>query len=121
LDALAFFATLKVDQVALGAIVTFGVVSILRGWIVPKQVVTDLIARFNAQIASLIEERNNLREANAALTEANRILLDNQTKLVNSGDTTNRLIDTLRENSDRLANRNYGAGDSRREIESTPL
>lgn len=119
MDVLTYIATIRPDQVALGALVSLMVVSILRGWIVPRQVLTDRVADKQSQIDGLIVERDALRAAGEIKDKTVQVLLENQTKLVNSGDTTNRLIDTLRENSERIARSHQPSGDAQRQIEGS--
>ena len=96
MDVLAFLAQPGTNQVALGALVTLMVVSLLRGWVVPRAVMVDRIADKDAQILLLTSERDTLREAYAKSEEGRAELTRQNSALVEGGETTNRLIETLR-------------------------
>ena len=98
MDALAFFSTLRVDQVALGAIVTFGVIGLLRGWVVPRSVLVDRMADKDAQITSLSKERDDWRGAYDKSELSRQELVRQNTDLIEAGQTTNRLMESLRTN-----------------------
>jgi len=90
------WGTLQPNQVALGAIVTFSVLSILRGWIVPRKVLEERMADKQRMVDQAIMERDTWRAAHnergaevAELTRQNGRLIDGM-------ETTEALIDALR-------------------------
>lgn len=104
----AFFQTLPTDQIALGALVTIMVISILRGWVVPRSVLIDRMADKDARIAALEKERDDWHTAHD-VSEAGRAELKSQNgDLIRSAEIPNRFMESAREWFDR---------DSRREIE----
>jgi hypothetical protein len=98
MDVLTFFSALRVDQVALGAIVTFGVVGLLRGWVVPRAVMADRIADKDAQIALLAKERDDWHGAYDKGELSRQELVRQNSDLIEAGQTTNRLMESLRTN-----------------------
>lgn len=98
MDALTFFNTLPLDQVALGAIVTFGVIGLLRGWVVPRSVLVDRMADKDAQIADLVQERNDWKAAHEKSELSRQELVAQNSDLIDAGQTTNRLMESLRAN-----------------------
>lgn len=101
MDALTFFNTLPLDQVALGAIVTFGVIGLLRGWVVPRSVLVDRMADKDAQIAALAQERDDWKAAHEKSELSRQELSQQNSALIEAGQTTNRLIESLRLNLER--------------------
>lgn len=98
MDLLTFFNTLRVDQVALGAIVTFGVIGLLRGWVVPRAVLVDRVADKQAQIDALIVERDDWKAAYNQGELSRQELVRQNSDLIEAGQTTNRLMESLRTN-----------------------
>lgn len=98
MDVLAFFNTLPVNQVALGAIVTFMVVSLLRGWVVPRSVLLDRMTDKDAQIAVLAKERDDWKSAYNQGELSRQELVRQNSDLIEAGQTTNRLMESLRTN-----------------------
>lgn len=98
MDVLAFFSTLRVDQVALGAIVTFMVIGLLRGWVVPRSVLVDRMADKDAQIAVLAKERDDWKSAYNQGELSRQELVRQNSDLIEAGQTTNRLMESLRAN-----------------------
>jgi hypothetical protein len=97
-DVLTLFTQLRPDQVALGAIVTFMVLSLIRGWVVPRSVLVDRISDKDGQILALKEERETWRRAYHQ-AEASRLELTHQNgELIESASATNKLIEALRQN-----------------------
>jgi hypothetical protein len=85
------------DQISLGAIVAFGIISIIRGWIVPRQVHLDRIADKDNAIAAITKDRDNYFTAWNTLRDA-AVEKDHQiTKLLTAGEATVRLVDTLQQ------------------------
>lgn len=97
----AFFASLPTDQIALGALVTFMVVGLLRGWVVPRSVLVDRIGDKDKQIAILEKERDAWHKAHD-VSEAGRAELKQQnTNLIKSAEISNRFMDSARDWFDR--------------------
>lgn len=68
----------------LGAITLVGitVLAILRGYLVPRQTLTDRIADKDARIAELVTERDTWRQAHAVSEEARREAQDQAAELL---------------------------------------
>lgn len=88
-DVAAILGVLPVGDIAWGTIVSFGILSIIRGWLVPRRVHEDRIADKDDQI-------QHLRTALGKSEEANAMLLKQNGELIDSGETTDRLIEALR-------------------------
>ncbi|WNN95018.1 hypothetical protein SEA_MAGRITTE_41 [Microbacterium phage Magritte] len=107
---LAFFQSLPTDQIALGALVTFMVISLLRGWVVPRSVLIDRMADKDAQIAALVKERDDWHTAHD-VSEAGRSELKTQNgELLKSADISNRFMETMRNRFDRETQREIEGG-----------
>ena len=92
----AFFQALPGDQIALGALVTFMVFSLLRGWVVPRSVLVDRMADKDAQIAALVKERDDWHTAHD-VSEAGRAELKTQNgELIRSAEISNRFMESAR-------------------------
>lgn len=96
MDALTFLSKIHADQISLAALVTFGIISIIRGWIVPRQVVLDRIADKDKAIATLTSERDNYKSAWEVARDANFESIAQIGKMVTAGEATTRLIDAMR-------------------------
>lgn len=92
----AFFTSLPTDQIALGALVTFMVVSLLRGWVVPRSVLVDRIADKDKQIAELVKERDDWKDAFHTSEVARGELISQNDALISGAETTNRLMESMR-------------------------
>ena len=92
----AFFASLPTDQIALGALVTFMVFSLLRGWVVPRSVLVDRIADKDKQIAELVKERDDWKKAHDVSEEGRALLKEQNGALISGAETTNRLMESMR-------------------------
>lgn len=93
---IGFFTKLDPTIIPLGAIVTFMVFGLIRGWVVPRQVMEDRIDDKNTQITGLVTERDNWKDAYQVERES-RTELDQQNKaLIEGAQTTNRLLDEMR-------------------------
>lgn len=102
---LAFFQSLPTDQIALGALVTFMVISLLRGWIVPRSVLTDRMADKDARIAALEKERDAWHNAHD-ISEAGRQELKTQNgELIKSAEISNQFMESARAWFDRETHR----------------
>lgn len=107
---LAFFQSLPTDQIALGALVTFMVISLLRGWVVPRSVLVDRMADKDAQITALAKERDDWHTAHD-VSEAGRAELKSQNgELIKSAEISNRFMETMRNRFDRDAQREIEGG-----------
>lgn len=98
---MAFFATLKPDQIGLAAIVTLTVVGLIRGWLVPQSVHTERIADKNQQITALGAERDQWRTAFQKSEEGRSLLTTQNDELIKGAETTNRLMESLRNQIER--------------------
>jgi len=92
----SIFTGLPVDGVALGALVTFMVISLLKGWVVPRSVLIDIRATLRDQNDDLIKEKTDWREAFFALKGANSELLRQNRQLLDGAQTTLALVEALR-------------------------
>lgn len=93
---MAFFQGLPTDQIALGALVTFMVLSLLRGWVVPRSVLVDRMADKDKQIAALEKERDSWHTAHD-VSEAGRAELKRQNgELLTSAQISNRFMESAR-------------------------
>jgi hypothetical protein len=102
---LAFFQSLPTDQIALGSLVTFMVIALLRGWVVPRSVLTDRMADKDQRIAGLEKERDAWHTAHD-VSEAGRQELKTQNgELIKSADISNRFMETMRDWFDRQTHR----------------
>jgi cysteinyl-tRNA synthetase len=84
------------DQIALGALVTIMVLSILRGWVVPRSVLVDRIGDKDAQIAALVKERDDWKTAYDGADKSRQELVKQNTDLIDAGQATTRLLETMR-------------------------
>ena len=88
-DVAAILGSLPVGELAPSTLVALFVVAILTGRLVPRKVHEDRIADKDGQIEHLREVLDKSEEANAMLLKQNGELID-------SGETTDRLIEALR-------------------------
>lgn len=97
----AFFASLDPTLLPLGAIVTFVVISLLRGWLVPRRIYIDRISDKDAQIKALVIERDDWKAA-AERRDTVTLELTSQNKdLIDGSETTLRLMESLRNQIER--------------------
>lgn len=99
---LALFATLDPMLIPLGAIVTFMVIGLIRGWVVPRQVHTDRIADKDKYNEELAKERDDWKEAYNKENTAHRETQDQNKLLLKEGETTVRLLEEMRQAYARL-------------------
>lgn len=99
----SFFTRLDPTVLPLGGIVTFVVIGLIRGWVVPRQVLTDRIADKDSQIKSLAEERDSWKNAFLASDAARLELVSQNSELIDGAKTTNRLMESLRNQIERTA------------------
>lgn len=95
-DIPSWLATIRPDQVALGTLVTIMVLGLLRGWVVPRSVLVDRMTDLKEQNAALAVERDAWKEAYTQGELARQKLVQQNTELIDAGQTTNRLMDSLR-------------------------
>lgn len=99
----AFFSSLDPTVLPLGGIVTFVVIGLIRGWVVPKQVLTDRINDKDGQITALAKERDDWRNAFLKSDEARQELVGQNSELIDGAKTTNRLMESLRNQIERTS------------------
>lgn len=97
----AFFVSLNPTLVPLGAIVTLVVVSLIRGWLVPRAIVQERIKDKDAQIEALAKERDDWKTAYMKSEEARGVLSGQNGDLISGAETTNRLMESLRNQIER--------------------
>lgn len=98
MDVLTFLTAIRADQIALGGLVTLMVVGLLRGWVVPRSVLVDRMADKDAQIATLAQERDDWKTAYNQGELSRQELVRQNSDLIEAGETTNRLMESLRNN-----------------------
>jgi len=96
-----FFSSLDPTVLPLGGIVTFMVIGLIRGWVVPKQVLTDRVNDKDGQITALAKERDDWRNAFLKSDEARQELVGQNSELIDGAKTTNRLMESLRNQIER--------------------
>lgn len=107
-DLPGWFSSLDPSRVSLAALVTFAVFALFKGLIIPRSVHVDRIADKDAQITALAAERDDWKAAyNAKATEAAE-LVDQNGDLITAGETTNRLLEALRQRLDQPDRRQIG-------------
>lgn len=89
------------NQIGLGGLVTVMIVSILRGWVVPRSVHMDRMSDKDGQITALSKERDDWKEAFQKSEETKTELTHQNSDLISGADTTTRLMDSLRAQIDR--------------------
>lgn len=90
--------------VPLGAIVTLMVLSLLRGWVIPRQTHLDRMSDLNRQLDKLSEERNDWKTAYTVEQTTNGEVLRQNSELIESAETSDKMLRELRD----AANRNSG-------------
>lgn len=98
MDVLTFFTKLPMDQVALGALVTLMVISLLRGLVVPRSVLVDRMLDKDKQNELLATERDAWKTAYNQSELSRQELMRQNSDLIEAGQTTNRLLESLRTN-----------------------
>ena len=107
-DLPGWFGTLDPSRVSLAALVTFAVFALFKGLIIPRSVHVDRIADKDAVIAGLVVEKDDWKAAyNAKDSEAAELLRQNS-DLLNAAETTNRLLEALRQRLDQPVQRQIG-------------
>lgn len=102
MDAIsAFFTSLDPTLLPLGAIVTFVVISLLRGWLIPRRIYIDRITDKDAQIKSLAAERDDWKAAAERNAAAALDLRGQNRDLIDGSETTLRLMESLRNQIER--------------------
>lgn len=98
MDVLSFFTKLPIDQVALGALVTFMVIGLLRGWVVPRSVLVDRMQDKDRQNEAVVQERDAWKNAYNQSELSRQELQRQNSDLIEAGQTANRLMESLRNN-----------------------
>lgn len=96
MDFLAFLNNPDVNRVALGGLVTIMVLALLRGWVVPRSVLVDRMGDKDAQISLLAKERDDWKAAYDKGELSRQELVRQNSDLIEAGQTTNRLMESLR-------------------------
>lgn len=89
------------SSIGLGTLVTMMIISILRGWVVPRSVHIDRIADKDTQLASLLKEKDSWRDSSLKKDEVIVELTSQVHDLIDGADTTNRLMESLRNQIER--------------------
>ncbi len=97
------FFTLPSAGVGLGAIVTFSIVAILSGVLVPVRSHNREIRLIQSQVAQLAGERDDWKAAYLAETEVTAELRRQVTTLIDSSKTATAVLEALREVASRQA------------------
>lgn len=118
MDFSSWLATPSPSQIGLGGIVTVMILSILRGWIIPRSVHLDRVQDKDAQLQALAAERDTWRLAYEKSAEVKAELIDQNKELIKGADTTNRLMDSLRNQIERNG---LESPTPRRQIEGSQL
>lgn len=118
MDALTLFTSLAPDQVALGAIVTFCVLSLIMGWIIPRKIHRERMDDKDKQINNLVTERDSWRSAYQTAESARLVASDQASDLLDGAKTTNHLIESLRNNLERMNPVAYSQVPAKKEIEN---
>lgn len=96
MDIIAWTAGLPGDQIALGALVTAMVLSVLLGRVVPKSVMDARMADKDREIANLAKERDDWKTAHDKSEAGRAELKDQNSALIRGAETTNRLMESMR-------------------------
>lgn len=97
----AWFTSLDPTIIPLGALVTLMVISLIRGWVIPRQVHLDRMSDMARQIEMLVIERDKWQAAYEEMQKSNTKLLGQNSDLIDATETTNRLIESLRNHIER--------------------
>lgn len=93
---LAFISNPATNQVALGAVVTLVIVSLIRGWLVPRSVMEDRIRDKDERIAALEKERDLWQKAHSISEEGRAVLKAQNGELIRGQEIANRFMDSAR-------------------------
>jgi len=104
-DPLTWFSQLDPNQIALGALVTLMIASIITGRMIPKSVHDDRIADKDKIISGVEGEREDWKTAFFKKSDETTELVKQNGELIASAETANRLMESLRAQADR--NYNY--------------
>lgn len=102
MDITTWFLALDPTLLPLGALVTLTVVSLIRGWVIPRQVHLDRMQDLLTQIKMLVTERDDWKTAFMTSEKAKADLIKQNSDLVDAAETTNRLIESLRNHIERI-------------------
>jgi hypothetical protein len=73
------------------------VLGLLLGWVVPRSVMNARMADKDAQIKLIAEDRDKWKDAYTKSEEGKTELIRQNSDLIESGKTADRLLDTLRD------------------------
>lgn len=107
---LAFVSNPATNQVALGAVVTLVIVSLIRGWLVPRSVMEDRVKDKDLRIAGLEKERDAWHTAHNISEEGRAELKSQNGELIRGQEIANRFMDSARAYFDK-ASRQRGIGE----------
>jgi len=82
--------------VPFAGLVTFGIISIFRGWLVPGPAVRERIADKDSQIILITEERDDWKAAAQSGELARQELVQQNKDLIHGAEATNRLLEAMR-------------------------
>jgi len=77
-------------------LVTFGIISIFRGWLVPGPAVRERIADKDTQITLITKERDDWKAAAQSGDLARQELVQQNKDLIHGAEATNRLLEAMR-------------------------
>lgn len=83
-------------------IITFGIVGLFRGWVIPGPIVTERMADKDQQIANITKERDDWKAAALQSELARQELVAQNRSLLDGAETTNRLLESMRSLFDRM-------------------
>lgn len=107
LTVILTWVTTNPTAIPFAGLVTFAIIGLFRGWLVPGPVVRDRIADKDSQIANLSQERDDWKATARASEDARHELVQQNKDLIDAGETTNRLLEAMRA----LFERQQGHGD----------
>ena len=91
----AFLAGIRYDQIGFGAIVVFGVLAVLRGWIVPRSTVVDLRTDRKERLDEIASERDDWKQAYLVSEQARMLLVSQNGELLELAKTANHILSAL--------------------------
>lgn len=100
-EAEALIGNMQAGQVGLGAIVTIVIFAILRGWLLPVGIHKDRVADKDKQIEALAKERDDWKLAFQNEAAASAVTRQQNSDLIDGAETTNRLMESLRNQIER--------------------
>lgn len=82
-------------------LIALNILAIMRGWLVPGNIVKDRIKDKDDEIQRVSTERDTWREAYQKSEESRAVLNKNMADLLDQSEATTRLLDTLRNQVER--------------------